>query len=671
MWRFFVVVVSEQFFFVVVSEQFFVVVVVSERFFVVATVVEPAEARRRRSDDEMDLFHMRRFDPEKEEDENKTDEKQLLERLKAKVAKRKADDQGTKRKNDDQDGIDDVGAKVEEKADETEVEKKKKKRKKTKKKKAAAEDEEITDFTVLGEDLKRSRTKVQRVLPAWLSNPDVVSVDLSDGQMPVSELPGLDAETVKRLAANGVRHFFPVQRQVIPWLLSASSAAAAARRLFYRPSDICVSAPTGSGKTLAFVLPIVQALRDRVVPRVRALVVLPTHELARQVAKVFHRYASGTRVKVSLLSASGQKSFAAEQAELVRAGVTGELHGRVDVVVATPGRLVDHIQKTRGFELQALRFLVIDEADRVMDDVQNDWLFHVESSVYCGARARPGPLNVAGANKREIPLQKLLFSATLSQNPEKLQQMNLFQPRLFTSVVQPKDILAGKESNFAGGAAAAAQQGSGFIGKFTTPAELSESCFVCADPMKKPLYLHHLISTRKMSKTLIFASSGERAHFLAVLLSKMGVEAGELSSALCGAARSKALARFRAGASPRALVATDALARGIDIGHVDYVVSYDCPAFVKTYVHRVGRTARAGRRGAAVTLLDGAAQAKKFRAFIKEAGKGDVEEIKVEEAALDEEGYRKARSSAQETVADEKLLKKKRRKGQTKNAKQT
>ena len=144
-------------------------------------------------------------------------------------------------------------------------------------------------------------------------------------------MPGLQESLVEKLRENGVKYFFPVQRQVIPHLLH--------RNPFFRPSDLCVSAPTGSGKTLAFVLPLVQLLGKRVVPRVRALVVLPVQDLAAQVFKVFQAYANHLRVKLI----SGQKSFAQEQVELVVRG-RDAYHSLADIIVATPGRLVDHIQ---------------------------------------------------------------------------------------------------------------------------------------------------------------------------------------------------------------------------------------------------------------------------------------------------------------------------------------
>ena len=151
----------------------------------------------------------------------------------------------------------------------------------------------------------------------------------------------------------------------------------------FRPHDVCVSAPTGSGKTLAFVLPIVQALKGRIVPKVRALVVLPVQvptlslklhifwygkgkkflhtsrwfqDLAAQVYKVFLQYTEGTQLRVKLVS--GQKGFKQEQLELVKPDTCGGYHSMVDILVATPGRIVDHIQKTEGntFQCHSVHF---------------------------------------------------------------------------------------------------------------------------------------------------------------------------------------------------------------------------------------------------------------------------------------------------------------------------
>ena len=144
-----------------------------------------------------------------------------------------------------------------------------------------------------------------------------------------------------------------VQSQIIPELLDGVKAGFIGCPMGYRPSDICCSAPTGSGKTLAFVVPIVQALKGRVEPQVRALVVLPTRDLANQVYKVFEAYTSGTSLRIGM--AYGLKSFTYEQEHLMRTKKGGQV---ADVVVATPGRLVDHVKHTQGFSLKYLRFLV-------------------------------------------------------------------------------------------------------------------------------------------------------------------------------------------------------------------------------------------------------------------------------------------------------------------------
>ena len=158
----------------------------------------------------------------------------------------------------------------------------------------------------------------------------------------------------------------------------------------------------------------------------------------------------------------------------------------------------------------------------------------MEISVYSGGRERPGPLTVAEIKKRKLPLQKLLFSATLSQNPEKLEKMNLFEPKLFTSVVQPKDIiksgkLDGENDNLCSQINAETNKGE-FIGKYTIPAELTEVVIRCSDALLKPLVLHHLIISKQMKKALVFTKSTENSHKLATMMMQFGLSVGELSS---------------------------------------------------------------------------------------------------------------------------------------------
>lgn len=140
------------------------------------------------------------------------------------------------------------------------------------------------------------------------------------------------------------------------------------------PGDLCISAPTGSGKTMAYVLPIVDILSKRIVTRLRAVVVLPTRDLVTQVKETFDAFVKGTNLVVA--AASGQQSFAHEQQVLVGNNSDSYPGGksRVDILVTTPGRLIDHLTSTPNFTLQHLRFLVIDEADRLLNQSYNDWL---------------------------------------------------------------------------------------------------------------------------------------------------------------------------------------------------------------------------------------------------------------------------------------------------------
>ncbi|XP_063982336.1 probable ATP-dependent RNA helicase Dbp73D [Diachasmimorpha longicaudata] len=440
---------------------------------------------------------------------------------------------------------------------------------------------ETPDFTILGVSSKHKPKSVARVLPEWLARPEIISADLSTGPE-IEELRGkLDDRLIDSLKSHGVNKLFPVQANLISWMLKCSQD----RVKGFWPRDTCVSAPTGSGKTLAYVLPIIQQLKDRFVQRIRCLVVVPVQELATQVFKVFQTYVSGTDLKVGLIS--GASSFEVEQRNLVERTMRGELVSRVDIVVATSGRLVDHILKTEGFSLEVLEFLVIDEADRA-----TEWLRYIPMPHRCAPT-----LSIRNWKACKIPpAQKLLLSATLSQDPEKLSRLGLFHPILFTSVVitdRDDDIDLDKETGE-------------FVGRYTSPNELIERAVECA-PEYKPVALVKLITSQQpIEKTLVFTNSGEASHRLAVLLRFMLVDkkavVDELSAKLLPKQRNEMLERFSEGKS-QILVSSDALARGVDIAGVKLVVSYDLPKHIKGYIHRAGRTGRAGLPGTAISIL--------------------------------------------------------------------
>ncbi|KAF6729888.1 ATP-dependent RNA helicase DDX51 [Oryzias melastigma] len=501
-----------------------------------------------------------------------------------------------------------------------------------------------TGFTVLGDFENKPSSKVHRVLPQWLSQPDVIRRDIKNNLLPVGDESPLCPQLQKKLQDNGVHHFFPVQAEVIPAILQAAQNGALLGRGGFRPRDICVSAPTGSGKTLAFVLPVIQVLMTRMVCEVRALAVLPTKELAQQVYKVFVSYAEGTPLRVLMLA--GQKSFAAEQASLseIRGGVR---RSTADIIVATPGRLVDHINKNSGLNLQQLRFLIIDEADRMIDSMHQSWLSLVMKAVYGAGsetnklleRTEPACITAASLSPPQMPLQKLLFSATLTQNPEKLQQLGLHQPRLFSSAhssESPADAAALKPE------------------RFDFPQGLTEYYVPCT-LSKKPLLILHFILRMKLHPILCFTNSRESAHRLYLLVQLFGgVQAAEFSSRLSPKERKRTLKEFEQG-KIQLLISTDAAARGIDIPGVKCVVNYDAPQYIRMYIHRVGRTARAGKSGLAFTFLLGV-QEKKFLQMVVEAGSPGLQKqiVKPESLKSMEERYEETLQELAAVVKNEK-----------------
>lgn len=233
-----------------------------------------------------------------------------------------------------------------------------------------------------------------------------------------------------------------------------------------------------------------------------------------------------------------------------------------------------------------------------------------------------GILNLQTLHRSNIsrPPQKLLFSATLSQDPEKLEKLSLFQPKLFTSLVTTT---AAIEENGVGDLDVPS---SSSIGKYTTPNELTEN-YIVSSMNLKPLVLYKLIRKRKLTKTLIFTHSIDSAHRLAILLRVMfgGKKRIEEISSNVKSTRGDLIRKFTDGEIDL-LICTDALARGIDLPDVECVVSYSVPKHLKTYIHRVGRTARAGTYGWTVTLVH-PEQIGKFKGLVEQTGKTDIEQV--------------------------------------------
>ncbi|KAH8303541.1 hypothetical protein KR018_002544, partial [Drosophila ironensis] len=594
--------------------------------------------------------------PAKNHGESNSNEDEILQKLLQKAEKRKRkhkETEAVKPKEEEEEEAEEP-AKEEPEQKENSVENERETR--------TEEEEEpqpANDFQVLGaEGGAGKRSKVEVQLPSWLAHPTIIpggslqpADEIPEGEA-VEQLPYLDKATCRALRQMKIRRLFPVQREVIPWLLEAQ-----AKPPPFRPRDICVSAPTGSGKTLAFAIPIVQLLAQRVECKVRALVVLPVAELALQVYRVISGLCSQTELEVCLLSK--QHKLEDEQERLVEL-YKGKYYSKVDIVVTTPGRLVDHLHATKGFCLKSLRFLVIDEADRIMDAVFQNWLYHLDShvkeatdSLLAGIQAPLCYAELESSFGRQP--HKLLFSATLSQDPEKLQNLRLFQPRLFTTLMP----VIGEPASEEGGQEATSDRGQ-FLGKYTTPAELTEQ--ICITELRlKPLTLYALVKENQWRRFLCFTNSTDQASRLAFVLTTLfedsDTKIAELSGNLSALVRNKTLKDFASG-KVNGLVCSDALARGIDVADIDVVLSYEAPRHIKTHIHRVGRTARAGRKGTAVTLLS-EQEVAGFTKMLHDVGKGMGEEItvspdiEVEHAAI----YKKALTSLRKQKEIEKSQK--------------
>ncbi|KAG1747119.1 DEAD-domain-containing protein [Suillus paluster] len=468
----------------------------------------------------------------------------------------------------------------------------------------------------------------QALVEAEVVNPSSRLPIISNGD---DTRTGLSERTRKRLIELGITELF--------------AGSSVMRRSLYAPfdplQDVCVSAPTGSGKTLAYVLPIVEILSTRIVTHLRALIVLPTRDLVTQVRETLEAIAKGRGLKIG--AATGQHSFAHEQSQLV-ADMSKKLSGgssKVDILICTPGRLIDHLNGTPNFSLQHLRFLVIDEADRLIAQSFQDWLAQVlaatrpsprivpqitETNVsdLCDSLAptflhlhREADLHTEVDEKKDVSCQKLLFSATLTSDPGKLAALDLRKPKYF--VVQGQS----EESEIDGIPNVISE-------RFTMPEELKEHMIICEAP-QKPLMLFHLVHNHSVRNALVFTKSAESASrlvrlfefFEAATSSGNPIAVRSYSSDLPTNERRTILEKFK--------TQEVHLKTCIDISHVSHVVSYDAPVDIRKYVHRVGRTARAGRTGDAWTLVE-EQEAHYFKSMLRNAGHLErVQRIRISE----------------------------------------
>ncbi len=344
---------------------------------------------------------------------------------------------------------------------------------------------------------------------------------------------GLMPELLAALDAVGYTNPTPIQREAIPIVLSGR--------------DLLAAAQTGTGKTAGFTLPLLQRLATLPVlhpapkHRIRALVLTPTRELASQVEESVKQY--GQKLKLSSMVIFGGVNINPQRDRLQR---------KLDILVATPGRLLDHVGQG-NVDLGGVEILVLDEADRMLD------------------------MGFIRDIKRVLALlpqkrQNLLFSAT-------------FAPEIKTFAQNLLDNPAKVE-----------------VAPQTTTAERVEQRIYPVDRDAKKALLQQLIVDGDWKQVLVFTRTKHGANRLAEQLDKDGIPAMAIHGNKSQSAREKALGAFKAG-KLRVLVATDIAARGIDIDALPHVVNYELPNVPEDYVHRIGRTGRAGAGGEAVSLV--------------------------------------------------------------------
>lgn len=548
-------------------------------------------------------------------------------------------------------------------------------------------------------------------LPAWQEAP----VNVPSNSSATFESLGIGGPLLDSLHKSHIDQAFPVQATVLPLLLEGPSRY---------DGDLCISAATGSGKTLAYVLPIIAALRNVVGTKLRAVIVVPTRELVKQVRDLCETCASGSSLTIG--TAVGSKTLKDEQDMLVleeklydmeqyqaqqqskidwssfsleklmrqtksedpvaSIGYITRYRSKVDLLITTPGRLVDHLKSTSGFTLNDVEWLVVDEADRLLNESYQEWIEVVTPALesHAATQSRDRLLRFMRMTPPRRKVTKILLSATMTRDLSKLNALGLNNPKLIVlgSSLKDKDLDAETVAESLSKKRPAADEGSD---AFHLPEDLREFAIAVPDGSEKPLSLLELLrdrigihldgqkaeslaltspsgvdadsemdsdsssdtsssglssseedsssssdssseegpaskrdtsfenpirvqEARKEPRALIFARSTASAtrlsRLLALLCPSLADRISTLTRSTASSASSRrALSAFR-NSKTSVLIATDRASRGLDVPGLEHVISYDVPSSALTYVHRVGRTARAGKEGHAWTFVE-------------------------------------------------------------------
>jgi ATP-dependent RNA helicase RhlE len=342
---------------------------------------------------------------------------------------------------------------------------------------------------------------------------------------------GLRSELLSTVKELGYTTAYPIQKQAIPAIIEGR--------------DILGIAKTGSGKTASFVLPILNELVGRLSTNnrhINALVLVPTRELAVQVAEVFESFGSKMKHPIKTKAVYGGVSINPQIKNLMG----------VNILVATPGRLIE-IKERKSIHFEDLDYLVLDEADKMLSMGFKDEM----NTIF---------------DMMPLTKQNLLFSATLSTDVQAVNQMILHRPLVIQVDAEETDLT------------------------------LINQIAYSVDADKKGPLLRKLIQHKEMDQVLVFCSSKHQADVVVRKLTKAKINAMAIHGDKSQGARTEALKQFKNG-TVKVLVATDLIARGIDIEFLPYVINYELPRSPKDYIHRIGRTGRADHPGTAISLI--------------------------------------------------------------------
>lgn len=342
---------------------------------------------------------------------------------------------------------------------------------------------------------------------------------------------GLQQSLLNILKKENYKKPYPIQKQAIPAIIKGN--------------DVLAIAPTGSGKTASYVLPILSSIKLQNGPKNRevdVLILVPTRELAQQIKDVFNVFEKDISPSFKTIAIYGGVSINPQMKSLFG----------VSILVATPGRLLDLVN-SNAIHFNKLKTLVLDEADKLLN---------------LGFKYEMSQIFSLLPSKR----QNLLFSATLNEKVEEINQILLCNPTIIN--VTPK------ENNLE---------------------NISQLAYSISNEKKGPL-LRHLIKSSNLKQVLVFTASTYKADNVSDKLRKNGIEARAIHGKKNQEARKMALQDFKNGRL-RVLVATDLLSRGIDIEYLPHVINYELPRSPKDYIHRIGRTGRAESSGEAITFI--------------------------------------------------------------------